>query len=185
MAVVVQRLIDRSMQEQIEYLETEYFRWVNAELGAEFGIGLDVDAMISRDLNELEIYLPPRGALFVALDGDDLVGMIFLTPIRDDTAQIRRMYVRASHRRQGLGGTLFDAAVQAARNIGHARVLLESPRSWAGAHDVYRTHGFDVVPVYPESEVPEHLRQYWIFMGLDLAAPHDQLTRETSGSAPG
>ncbi len=168
MTVVLQRLVDRSMQDRVEQLEVEYFSWVNQELGAEFSIGLDVEAMIARDLEELEIYLPPRGALFVAVDGVDLVGMIFLTSIRDDTSQIRRMYVRADHRRQGLGGTLFGAAVDAARDIGYTTVLLESPRSWAGAHAVYRAHGLQTVDPYPESEVPEPLRQYWTFMGRQL-----------------
>ena len=168
MSVVVQRVVDRSLQDGIRELETEYFSWVNSELETEFGIRLDVDAMIARDLGELEIYLPPRGALFLSADGTDRVGMIFLTSIRSDTAQIRRMYVRDSHRRQGLGGMLFAAAVQAAREIGYARVLLESPRSWAGAHAVYRAHGFETVAAYPESEVPEHLRQYWTYMGTEL-----------------
>lgn len=45
--------------------------------------------------------------------------------------------------------------MDAARDIGYARVVLESPRSWAGAHDVYRAHGFETVPAYAESEVPE------------------------------
>lgn len=165
---VVQRLIDRSMQGQVQDLETEYFSWVNSQLEAEFGIRLDVEAMIARDLAQLEIYLPPRGALFLAAYGTDLVGMIFLIPIRGDTAQIRRMYIRDSHRRKGLGGTLFAAAVQAARDIGYTRLLLESPRSWAGAHAVYQAHGFHTVQAYPESEVPEHLRQYWIYMGIEL-----------------
>jgi len=170
----VQRVVDRSIQDQIGHLETEYFRWVNAELEAEFGICLDIEVMIARDLSELEIYLPPRGALFVAVDGVDLVGMIFLAPIRDDTAQIRRMYVRASRRRQGLGGTLFGAVVAAARDLGYARVLLESPRSWAGAHAVYQAHGFERVTAYPESEVPEHLRHYWIYLGLELRPPRGE-----------
>ena len=34
MGVVVQRVVDRSMQVAIEDLETEYFGWVNAELEA-------------------------------------------------------------------------------------------------------------------------------------------------------
>lgn len=98
LAVVVQRVVDRSAQGAIEQLEIEYFRWVSAELGTEFGIRLDVEGMIARDLSELEVYLPPRGALFVAADGADLVGMIFLGPIRADTAQIRRVYVHPGHR---------------------------------------------------------------------------------------
>lgn len=169
MAAVVQRVLDRSIQDRLEHLETEYFTWVNGELGTEFGIRLEVGAMIARDLDELETYLPPRGALFVAVDHGDLVGMIFLAPVRDDTAQIRRMYVQAGHRRQGLGGALFRAAVAAARDIGYARVLLESPRSWAGAHAVYEAHGFKQVAPYPESEVPVHLRRYWIYMGIELS----------------
>lgn len=171
MPVTVQRVIDRSWEDRIEQLETEYFSWVNAQLGMEFGIGLDIKAMIARDLAELEVYLPPRGALFLAADGDDLAGMIFLAPIRDDTAQVRRMYVRPDHRGHGLGGALFGAAVEAAGELGYTRALLESPRSWVGAHAVYHAHGFTSVPAYPESEVPEHLRQYWIYMGVDLM-PH-------------
>ena len=169
MAASVHRIIDRSMQDRIQHLENEYFRWVNAQLEAEFGIRLDVEAMMARDIAELEIYLPPRGALFVAVEGADLVGMIFLTPIRDDTAQIRRMYVSPSHRRQGLANQLFGSVVAAARDLGYARVLLESPRSWAGAHALYQAYGFETVTAYPESEVPEHLRPYWIYLGLDLA----------------
>ena len=169
MAIEVHRVTDRSSQDQVRALETEYFAWVNAQLGAEFGISLDVEAMIARDMADLEAYLPPHGALLVAADDDgELAGMVFLARIRPDAAQVRRMYVRPAHRRVGLGGTLFAAVVTAARQSGCAEVLLESPRSWAGAHAVYTAHGFAPVPPYPESEVPEHLRAYWTFMALRL-----------------
>lgn len=169
MSPAVRRVTDHTSRRQVEELETEYFTWVNAKLGSEFGISLDVAKMIAHDSANLHIYLPPAGALFLAVEDDDEVaGMIFLARIRPDTAQIRRMYVRETYRRQGLGSALFGAAVGAARDIGYPHLLLESPRSWAGAHAVYRSHGFHDVAAYPESEVPAHLQQYWIFMGLDV-----------------
>ena len=77
---------------------------------------------------------------------------------------MRRTYVRPVHRRQGLGGALFAAVVTAGRQSGCTQLVLESPRSWAGAHAVYTAHGFTAVSAHPESEVPEHLREYWTFM---------------------
>lgn len=168
MSPAVQRITDHASHRQVEELETEYFTWVNSELGNEFGISLDVEAMIAHDSANLHIYLPPSGALFLAVEDDEVAGMIFLAQIRPDTAQIRRMYIRETYRRQGLGRALFGAAVDAARDIGYPHLVLESPRSWAGAHAVYRSHGFREVAAYPESEVPTHLQQYWIFLGLDL-----------------
>lgn len=40
--------------------------------------------------------------------------------------------------------------------------------SWAGAHALYRALGFETVEMYPESEVPEQLRKYWVFMQFTL-----------------
>jgi len=154
MALTIDRLTDRARQDQVESLEREYFDWVNSELGSEFGIALDADSMIANDLAELEIYLPPDGAVLLASDDGQLAAMVFLTRLRPDAAQIRRMYVRPAYRRNGLGGALFGQAVDLARTIGYSRLLLESPRSWAGAHAVYTRHGFAPVDAYPESEVP-------------------------------
>ncbi len=94
--------------------------------------------------------------------------MIFLTQLRPAVGQIRRMYVRDDFRRLGIARTLFETAIAQAREMGYAQLLLESPRSWAGAHALYREMGFEKVAMYPESEVPEPLRQYWVFMQLTL-----------------
>lgn len=88
------------------------------------------------------------------------LGMVFLTRLGPDTAQIRRMYVRPAHRRRGVGNALFGQVLDLAREIGYARLLLESPRSWTGAHAVYTAHGFGPVDAHPESEVPKSLQQY-------------------------
>jgi len=164
----VLRITDRSRDSQIRGLEIEYFTWVNAQLTEEFGIALDINALIANDFAHMEIYLPPDGGLFLAEDGANLVGMIFLTKLREGVGQIRRMYVRSADRRRGIGRALFEAAIAYARDIGYTSLLLESPMSWKGAHALYHSLNFEATAMYPESEVPEHLRKYWVFMQLNL-----------------
>jgi GNAT superfamily N-acetyltransferase len=166
--VTTARITNRTHEAEIRELETEYFAWVNAQLGAEFGIALDTERMLTRDLHELEMYFPPRGGLFLAHVDNALAGMIFLTELRPLVGQIRRMYVRDPYRRRGIAKHLFEAAINAARDLGFSGLLLESPMSWQGAHALYKEMGFQGVPMYAESEVPEQLRKYWVFMGLSL-----------------
>ena len=164
----IERLTDRTREPQIRALESEYFAWVNRQLHAEFQISLDVEQMLAHDLTNLEIYLPPTGGLFLAETEHGMAGMIFLTQLRPKVGQIRRMYVRDAFRRRGIARALFETAIRQAREMGYAQLLLESPKSWAGAHALYHELGFGAVEMYPESEVPEHLRKYWVFMGLTL-----------------
>ena len=124
--------------------------------------------MLAHDLKHLEIYLPPQGGLFLAEMDEQPVGMIFLTPIREQVGQIRRMYVNVNHRRLGIARALFEHAILQARKTGYTHLLLESPMSWKGAHALYKALGFQDIAMYPESEVPEHLRKYWVFMELKL-----------------
>jgi len=164
----INRVTDRKWQPQIRALEAEYFDWVNTQLDAEFQIRLDTGSMLSQDMNELERYFPPTGGLFLAMVDDGAVGMIFLTKLREGGGQIRRMYVRDSYRRHGIARALFEVAILLARDIGYTHLLLESPKSWTGAHALYHEMNFKSVPMYPEGEVPEHLRPYWVFMQLDF-----------------
>ncbi len=164
----IKRITDRAHEQQVQALEIEYFNWANTQLQAEFQITLDIKKMIANDLDNLEMYFPPTGGLFLAEHGQALTGMIFLTQLRQGVGQIRRMYVRDAYRRRGIARSLFETAIREARDIGYSDLLLDSPRSWTGAHALYHALGFEAVEMYPETEVPEHLRKYWVFMQLTL-----------------
>jgi GNAT superfamily N-acetyltransferase len=164
----IKRITDRAREQQVQALEIEYFNWANTQLQAEFQITLDIKKMITNDLDHLEMYFPPTGGLFLAEQDRTPVGMIFLTQLRQGVGQIRRMYVRDAYRRRGIARSLFETAIREARDIGYSSLLLDSPRSWTGAHALYHALGFEAVEMYPETEVPEHLRKYWVFMQLTL-----------------
>ena len=145
-----------------------YLDWANDELDERFGFRLSTDDSIAEDLASLDKFAPPAGRLLLAVDGDDAVGVGCLKRIRDDTAEIKRMYVEPEQRGNGVGRSLLDALLVAGRHEGYSRVLLDSVGFMHDAHRLYRSAGFVDAPPHPESEIPETLQQHWVFMELEL-----------------
>jgi GNAT superfamily N-acetyltransferase len=112
------------------------------------------------------IFAPPRGRLLLALDNGVAAGCVCLKPVEDSIGELKRMYVRPTHRGQGIGGLLGRAVVDVAREIGYTRLILDSHRSMTGAHAIY--HGLGFVDIEPPPDVPEFVRELAIFMQLDM-----------------
>jgi GNAT superfamily N-acetyltransferase len=84
------------------------------------------------------------------------------------TAEIKRMFVRPALRGTGLGGALLDRLVTEARASGFERIRLDSARFMETAHALYRSRGFVDIDEYPESEIPDEIKSYWVFMEREL-----------------
>jgi GNAT superfamily N-acetyltransferase len=84
--------------------------------------------------------------------------------IREDTGEIKRMYVRPDYRRRGIGLALLEALIAEARQIGYPTIRLDSTRFMKAAHALYRSLGFREIDPYPESEIPQELQHQWVFM---------------------
>jgi ribosomal protein S18 acetylase RimI-like enzyme len=78
------------------------------------------------------------------------------------------MYVRPDHRGHGIGRSLLNEALTAARQNGYSAVRLDSAGFMKEAQALYRSAGFDDIEEYAESEIPEEYRRYWVFMELNL-----------------
>ena len=77
-----------------------------------------------------------------------------LHAVDDDAAEMKRLYVRPAHRGLGLGRALAEAAVSAARELGYARLLLDTvPSSMRAAVAMYQAMGFREVPPYRENPI--------------------------------
>jgi len=88
-------------------------------------------------------YEPPAGALLVARDASGTpVGCVALKPAGDGAAEIKRLFVRAPARGQGLGRRLALSALDAARSARYRRVVLETHGSMQAAQALYRELGF-------------------------------------------
>jgi ribosomal-protein-alanine N-acetyltransferase len=86
--------------------------------------------------------------VFVAVDGDEVVGYAVLRAI-EDSADLTRVAVDVTRRRAGVGSRLVDAAVDESREMGLRRILLEVADGNAAAVALYATHGFEQIDRRP------------------------------------
>lgn len=81
------------------------------------------------------------GRLWVALDGDAVVGCAAITPIRDGVCELKRMYLLPTYRGKGIGRRLLGEALGYARER-YQRVELETHTKMEAARKLYGAAGF-------------------------------------------
>jgi ribosomal protein S18 acetylase RimI-like enzyme len=176
MATIIQATSDHLVA--VRDIFWEYLQWANGAVKREFGVTMDSASQLANDMADITKFMPPQGRLLLALDGDMIVGCACLRTQHPHIAELKRMYVRPSARRQGLGRTLVAALIADIQTTGYTILRLDSARFMQQAHALYRSMGFQEVAPYPESEIPPDFHQHWIFMELLLA---DQAPNTASG----
>ncbi len=146
----------------------EYGHWVNGRLIEEYGISFDIEDTVERNMASLDQFQPPVGSLLLAEYDSQIAGCACLRKSRDSIGEIKRMYVRPDHRGHGIGRSLLNEALTAARQNGYSAVRLDSAGFMKEAQALYRSAGFRDIEPYAESEIPEEWRRNWVFMDLGL-----------------
>jgi GNAT superfamily N-acetyltransferase len=158
---------------QIRELFWEYLQWANVKVNEEFQIRFDIATMLEEDMKKLSIFMPPYGRLLLGFSQGHPVGIACLKKLTQGIGEIKRMYVRAESRKQGLGRALINRLIQDAEQIGYQRVRLDSARFMKEAHQLYQSIGFKEIEAYEGSEIPIEFQHNWIFMEKQLSAHQD------------
>jgi len=121
--------------------------------------GLVAEALCFQNFDqELEAlpgaYAPPGGVLLIARDGDAAAGCVALRRLDAATGEMKRMYVRETHRGTGLGRKLAVAVIEEARKRGHARLVLDTLPKLTAAIALYRDLGFHECGPYLPDPTP-------------------------------
>jgi GNAT superfamily N-acetyltransferase len=101
-------------------------------------------------------YCPPSGVLVVVLDGDQPVACGALRPLESNVCELKRIYVRPSHRGSGLGRSITLDLMKRAKQIGYTVVRLDTLRRLTPALGLYTSLGFAEIHPYnfnPEPDV--------------------------------
>jgi GNAT superfamily N-acetyltransferase len=128
-------------------------------------LGVDLTFQgFTAELDALELmYGPPGGLLLLAPSGADYLGCVAVRRLSDAACEMKRLYVRASARRTGLGRALAEAAIDAARALGYHRMLLDTLPEMDAAQRLYQALGFRQCAAYRPQTGPA-----LIYMQFDL-----------------
>jgi GNAT superfamily N-acetyltransferase len=99
-------------------------------------------------------YAPPEGRLLLARNGAGAVGCIALRRFDATTGEVKRLYVRPAARGQGLGDALALQVIEAAREIGYRRLVLDTLEPMTEARSLYRSRGFREIPADYTNPLP-------------------------------
>jgi GNAT superfamily N-acetyltransferase len=94
-----------------------------------------------------EMSPPGGGFLLMRIDGD-AIGCGGLKRLDDETCEIKRMYVAPEWRGRGLSGVLLGALEQHGRELGYARVRLDTGDRQHAAASLYERAGYRRIPDY-------------------------------------
>lgn len=113
-----------------------------------------------------ELWAPHGTYLVLLRDGEPVAGG-GLKRLEDDVAEIKRMYVVPGARGQGLARALLGALEDAARELGYARVRLDTGPRQPHARALYLSAGYAPVEDYNGNDVAT----FWGEKDLGPAAP--------------
>lgn len=104
----------------------------------EFGFSMAI-GNIDRDLAEIESRYV---AFTVAEDDGIVVGTVGLRVKEGKTCEIKRLYLRADRRGEGLGQVLYAHIESVAREKGFEKIWLDSSRRFKKAQRLYERNGY-------------------------------------------
>ena len=125
-------------------------------------------------------YAPPRGRLLLAFHDGRLAGCVALREMGDGICEMKRLYARPDCRGLGVGHALAESIIAAAREIGYARMRLDTVPAMQRARALYRALGFEEIAPYRYNPIPGTA-----FMELRLDAENPPPSPPASRDRPG
>jgi putative acetyltransferase len=99
-----------------------------------------------KDLTDIETnYWNRKGAFFVLLKGESVIGTVALQHETDAICELCRMYLAQQYRGHGLGQGLLEHALREARERGFKEVRLKTASVLVKAISLYKRAGFSTV----------------------------------------
>ena len=135
--------------QQIKELIIEYTKWLGRNLSFQ---NLDDELK-----DPAKKYTSPEGELLVAVEGEDVLGMIAYHRHSDTRCEMKRLYVKPSCRGMKLGEKLIEELIAHARQAGYKEMVLDTIVPLQSAIHLYKKLGFTECEPYYHNPMPDVL----------------------------
>ena len=124
----------------------------------EYAASLGVDLSFQNFEHEVEHlsseYAAPTGVFFLAEENGRYVGCIGVRHFANGVGEIKRLYVSPAGRGHGVGRLLVESVLAAGKQLGYARLVLDTLPSMKEAQNLYASFGFTSTAPYRFNPVP-------------------------------
>lgn len=152
-----------------EALMRDYYQIMGEKLVNAGGPRLSAPDMARDTMAHMGDLLPPYGRTLLATLADGaLVGCGVIRKIRNDAAELKRMYVRPDAQGMGLGRQLFEMRIAEARSMGCKFVYADTVRGNTAMLSMYEAFGFKYISRYPENANIADLDPYLVYLELQI-----------------
>ena len=128
------------------------------EYAQQLGVDLDFQNFDAELADLPGDYAEPQGALLLAMVDGQLAGCCAMRALDavdyPNACEMKRLYVRSTHRRLGLGRQLAEAVMDAARIAGYSHMLLDTLTEMESARALYQDLKFEEIPPYYHNPIP-------------------------------
>lgn len=123
-----------------------------AMLFKEYAAWLKIDLSFQRfdeELNALKtMYAKPEGGIILCKTTDSITGCAGIRKINDDTAELKRMYIKPAFQNRGMGKRLLQLAIELACSLNYKSIRLDTLDYMIAAIKLYKKSGFCEIPAY-------------------------------------
>jgi DNA-binding MarR family transcriptional regulator/GNAT superfamily N-acetyltransferase len=112
----------------------------------EYGWDISFEGLVAEICaNFIRDFRPGREFCWIAEQGGERLGAVFLVRQDDDTAKLRLLHVEKAARGKGVGALLVKTCIEQARASGYRRLVLWTNDVLASARKIYQAEGFRLV----------------------------------------
>jgi GNAT superfamily N-acetyltransferase len=167
----IARIGSEEDESALRELLAEFHEWMADHAREFYGVNTEIydpDEELAEDFDSLTEEI--ESWAWVARTEGKSAGCVLLYGESDELAEFRRLYVRPTHRGAGIGRRLVREIIDRARTESYETLALTTPPWSETARALYASMGFERVPPYPETRLPERYHDEAIFMRFDLSA---------------
>ena len=142
------------MEKQIKYhkaeSEKDFEKCKNIIVEYLDTLGIDLAYMnLENEFAEMkQMYGGSQGMFFYALDKEEVIGCVGVRRIETQIAELKRLYVKDSHRGYKVGVTLLQNALESACSLGYKKIRLDVIPTLQKAKKLYISFGFYEIQPY-------------------------------------